>query len=124
MIAIANHQPPAMLIHLANVGVDVGGHLGPQRRGQHLPGPITDDLIQQRTARRTTVLVGRLGVVDYLEHRRAFPNRRSNAGPDQNYMDFRSSSGRCAPSRHLAEDHPQVLIIARNWGRRMSEGVR
>ncbi len=27
-------------------------------------------------------------------------------------MGFRSSSGRCAPSRHLAESHPQVLIIA------------
>jgi molecular chaperone DnaK len=29
-------------------------------------------------------------------------------------MDFRSSSGRCATSRHPAEDHPQVLIIAPN----------
>jgi hypothetical protein len=27
-------------------------------------------------------------------------------------LDFRSSSGRCASSRHLAEGHPQVLIIA------------
>src|SRR6266487_4432481 len=27
-------------------------------------------------------------------------------------MGFRSSSGRCVPSRHLAEGHPQVLIIA------------
>src|SRR5258706_2125814 len=27
-------------------------------------------------------------------------------------MGYRSSSGRCAPSRHPAEDHPQVLIIA------------
>src|SRR5260370_14445668 len=26
-------------------------------------------------------------------------------------MGYRSSSGRCAPSRHPAEDHPQVLII-------------
>ncbi len=31
-------------------------------------------------------------------------------------MGFRSSSGRCAPSRHLAESHPQVLIIARRHG--------
>jgi len=28
-------------------------------------------------------------------------------------MGFRSCSGRCAPSRHLTESHPQVLIIAR-----------
>src|SRR2546425_6884391 len=27
-------------------------------------------------------------------------------------MGYLSSSGRCAPSRHPAEDHPQVLIIA------------
>jgi uncharacterized protein len=27
-------------------------------------------------------------------------------------LDFRSSSGKCAPSRHPAEGHPQVLIIA------------
>ena len=26
------------------------------------------------------------------------------------------SSGRCAPSRHRAEDHPQVLIIALRTG--------
>jgi len=31
-------------------------------------------------------------------------------------MGFRSSSGRCAPSHHPAEDHPQVLIIA-PWAR-------
>lgn len=29
-------------------------------------------------------------------------------------MGYRSSSGRCAPSRHPAEDYPQVLIIARD----------
>jgi hypothetical protein len=27
-------------------------------------------------------------------------------------MGYRSSSGKCAPPRHPAEDHPQVLIIA------------
>jgi hypothetical protein len=27
-------------------------------------------------------------------------------------MGFRSSSGRCVPSRHPAEGHPEVLIIA------------
>src|SRR3979411_485085 len=30
-------------------------------------------------------------------------------------MGYRSSSGRCAPSRHPAEDLPQVLIIALNF---------
>jgi len=50
--------------------------------------------------------------VDYLEHGRTFPNQRANAGPDQTSLGFRSSSGRCVPSRHPAKDHPQVLIIA------------
>jgi Abortive infection C-terminus len=58
------------------------------------------------------VPVGLLLVVDYRKHGRTFPNQRANAGPDQSYLDFRSSSGRCAPSHHPAEDHPQVLIIA------------
>jgi hypothetical protein len=29
-------------------------------------------------------------------------------------MDFGSSSGRCVPYRHQADNHPQVLIIARD----------
>ncbi|WP_264035535.1 hypothetical protein, partial [Mycobacterium paraffinicum] len=40
------------------------------------------------------------------------PNQRANAGLDQNNRTFRSSSGRCAHLRRLAESHPQVLIIA------------
>ncbi len=102
----------ARLVDLTQVGVDVGGNLGLQRRREHRPGTVTHDLVEQRPARRA-VLVGRIGVVDYLEHRRTFPNQRVNAGPDQSYWTFRSSSGRCARSRHQAEGHPQVLIIAR-----------
>src|SRR5579875_2310869 len=42
------------------------------------------------------------------------PSRTSAPTPvlDQTYIAFRSSSGRCAPSRHPTEGHPQVLIIA------------
>ncbi len=111
VVAVADHQPVPVLVDLIGVGVDVGGDLGLQRRRQHLPGTVAHDLIEQRPARRA-VLVGRIGVVNYLEHGRTFPNQRANAGLDQSYLDFRSSSGRCAPSRHLAEGHPQVLIIA------------
>jgi hypothetical protein len=32
VIAVAHHQPVAVLVDLAGMGVDVGGHLGPQRR--------------------------------------------------------------------------------------------
>jgi hypothetical protein len=46
--------PPSVLIDLASMGVDVGGDLGPQRRREHLPGAIADDLIEQRS---TTTIV-------------------------------------------------------------------
>jgi len=52
--------------------------------------PVTHDLIQQRRTGR--VLVGRLRVLDYLEHQRTFPNQRTNAGPDQSSVTRRSSS--------------------------------
>ena len=66
----------------------------------------------RRPHRSRGVLLRLVLLVDYLEHGRTFPNRRANAGPDQSYLDFRSSSGRCAHTRHQAENHPQVLIIA------------
>jgi integrase len=97
MVAVADHQPVTILIDQMRVGVDVGGDLGPQRRGQHLPSAVADQIVQQRPAdRRRGVLVGLGLVVDYLEHGRTFPNQRANAGPDQNLMTSRSSSGRCA----------------------------
>jgi len=113
MVAIADHQPPTVLIDLVGERIDVGGDLGLQRRREHLSSAVADQLVQQRPADPSRdVGVGLERLVDYLEHRRTFPNQRANAGPDQNYFDFRSSSGRCAPSRHQAEGHPQVLIIA------------
>ena len=81
-----------------------------ERGREQRPRTVADDLVEQRP--RRLAVVGLLVVVDCLEHGRTFPNQRANAGPDQNCLDSRSSSGRCAPSRHPAEDHPQVLIIA------------
>jgi hypothetical protein len=109
MEAITDHQPPTVLVELVLELLDVGGDLGLQRRGQHLPSTVAHDLIKKRPTGR---LVGRLDVVDYLEHERTFPNQRANAGPDQIPVATRSSSGRCAPSPSPADDHPQVLIIA------------
>ena len=40
-------------------------------------------------------------------------NQRANAALDQNYLDFQIIPGKVPPSRHQAEGHPQVLIIAR-----------
>jgi hypothetical protein len=92
MEAITDHQPPTVLVELVLELLDIGGDLGLQRRGQPLPSTITHDLIKKRPTGR---LVGRLDVVDYLEHERTFPNQRANAGPDQIPVATRSSSGRC-----------------------------
>jgi hypothetical protein len=61
------------------MGVDVGGDLGLQRSREHRPCTVAGDLVEQRPARRG-VLVGRIRVVDYLEHGRTFLNQRANAG--------------------------------------------
>src|SRR4051795_11224678 len=105
--------PPAALVALPGMRLDVGRDLGLQRRGQHLPGAVADDLIEQRPARHDVVLVRLHGVVDYLEHGRTFPNQRANAGPDQNQMT--SDHPREGAPTHVTppEGHPQVLIIAR-----------
>lgn len=116
MAAVADHQPVAVLVNLAGVGVDVGGDLGLQRRRQHPAGAFTGQLVQNVPTDRDRCMCV-VGIVNYGEHERTFPNQRTNAGPDQSFLDFRSSSGRCAPSRHPAEGHPQVLIIAPSAGR-------
>jgi hypothetical protein len=64
-----DHQPTALLVDLADELLDMGGDLGLQRRGRHLPSAVAHDLIEQRPAGRAgRVLVGRLGVVNSLEH--------------------------------------------------------
>ena len=117
VVAVAHHQPVPVLVDLARVGLDVGGDLGLQRRREHRPGAITHDLVQQRPADPSRgVSVGLVLLVGYLEHGRTFPNQRVNAGPDQTASNLGSSSGRRAPSRHLAQGHPQVLMIASSRG--------
>ena len=86
METVANHQPSTVFVDLVGERLNVGGNLGLQRRRQHLPGPVTDDLIKQRP---TVRLVGRRSILDYLEHGCTFPSRRANADPDPNLsMDF------------------------------------
>jgi hypothetical protein len=66
-----------VLVDLVGVGVDVGGDLGLQRRGQHRSGTVADQLVQQVTTHRgRRVLVGCCFLVDYREHGRTFPNQR------------------------------------------------
>jgi hypothetical protein len=57
VVTVADHQPVTVLVDLVGERVDVGGHLGLQRGREHLAGTVTNDLIQQRAARRA-VLVG------------------------------------------------------------------
>jgi len=105
--AVAYHQLIPVLVDLAGVGIDVGGDLGLQRSREHRPRTVTHDLIEQRPARRA-VLVGRIRVVDYREHGRTFRTSALTPAPDQTNWDFQIILGRCAPSRHQAEGHPQV----------------
>jgi hypothetical protein len=97
------------------MGLDVGGHLGSQRRRQHLPRPsrtivsncdelAAEPLAASRPAPSWTTLS--MGV--------PFRTDAPNAGPDQNFDDFQIILGKVRPSTspHPPEGHPQVLIIA------------
>jgi hypothetical protein len=70
---LRTHQTAPVLVDLVGERLDVGGDLGLQRRREHLSCAVADDLVEQRRIGR--VLVGRLGVVDYLER-----GRTSRAG--------------------------------------------
>jgi len=73
VVAVADHQPSTILVELAGVVLDIGRDLGLQRRCQHLPSTVADDLIEQRpTHRGRSVCVGLGLFFDYLEHGRTF----------------------------------------------------
>ena len=80
VVAVADHQPPPVLVDLIGERLDVGADLGLQRRRQHLPGTIADNPIKQRPTRTARVFIGRFLIVNYREHGRTFPNQRANAG--------------------------------------------
>ncbi|GAA3135460.1 hypothetical protein GCM10020255_048470 [Rhodococcus baikonurensis] len=71
-----------MLIEMLGELLDVCGDFGGQRRREHLPGTVANDLVKQRPT-NTAVVVGGLLILNYREHGRTFPNQRANAGPDQ-----------------------------------------
>jgi hypothetical protein len=50
VIAVADHQPAAAFVPLGGRRRDIGVHLGLQRLGQHPPGALPHDLIDQRRA--------------------------------------------------------------------------
>ncbi|KMV18837.1 hypothetical protein ACT16_20955 [Mycobacterium heckeshornense] len=80
MIAVADDQSVTVVIDLIGELCHVGGDLGLQRSGQHLPGAVTDDLVEQRPTSTAGAFVGLGGIVNYGEHGRTFPHQRANAG--------------------------------------------
>ena len=73
VVAVADHQPVPILVDLIDELVDIGGDLGLQSGGQHLPGTVADNLIQQRPTGTAAGVVGLRDIVNYGEHGRAFP---------------------------------------------------
>ena len=122
VVTVAHHQAVAVLVDLVSVCLDVGGDLGLQRRREHLPSPITDDLIQQRPAPRSRVDVGLDVLLDCLEHGRTFPSRRANTDTDQNLYGLQILLGRYAtltsPRRgpSTGSDHCSVECSCGRWG--------
>ena len=77
--AVAHHQPPAVLVALAGELGDVGVDLGLQRLGQHPPGALADDLVDQRRRRAAARVIGVSGSRNYGEHGSYLPDRRWRA---------------------------------------------
>jgi hypothetical protein len=80
VITVAHHKPSAVVVDMINELFHIRCDLGLQRRLQHPPSAVADNLIQQRPT-RTSIVVGRIRIMNYREHGRTFPNQRANAGP-------------------------------------------
>jgi hypothetical protein len=99
-------------VDLVSERLDIRGNLGLQRYGQHLPGTIADRFVEQRPAHRGRGVLVRLGL-PWTTLSTGVPSRTSAPTPVLiRAIGLQIISGRCAPSRHPAEGHPQVLIIA------------
>jgi hypothetical protein len=57
VVTVADHQAAAIPIPLGSMRRDIGVHLGLQRPGQHPPGALADDLIDQRRRAALPVIV-------------------------------------------------------------------
>ena len=77
--AVAHHQPPPVLVALVGELGDVGVDLGLQRFGQHPPGALADDLVDQRHPVGAAGVIGVGGSRNYGEHGSYLPDRRWRA---------------------------------------------
>ena len=101
--AVTHHHPPSILIAQPGELADIRGDLGLQRRGQHLPGAVPHDLVDQR--RRLPGRQRASHVRHYCEHGCTFPARRSSAGHCLRPLTTRS------PGRYtLLRSHPSRQI--------------
>ena len=110
-MTVADHQPVTILIDLLGMGVDIGRQLRLQG------GDASICLAASRTISSSTEPLASLGSASsWTTLSMGVPSRpaRQRRHMIRLAMGYRSSSGRGAPSRHPAEDHPQVLIIARD----------
>ena len=84
MRAVAHHQPVAPLVALAGEPGDARIGLGLQRLGQHPPGALAHDVIDQRAglAQRQAAgaVLARHRLRDYGEHGSYLPDQRWHAG--------------------------------------------
>ncbi len=90
VVSVADHEPPPALVLLIGQLGYVGVNFGLQRGGQHPPGTLPDDLVDQGPASRRAVLG------DYREHGRTF----TADGPTSAYsIPVNRSPGKVRPSR-------------------------
>ncbi|GAA4811951.1 hypothetical protein GCM10023353_15770 [Tomitella cavernea] len=79
VVTITDHEPVALVVDLTCVRLDIVGDLGLQGGGEHPPGPVPDDLIEQRPAgtghhlAAVLVFAAVVVVVYYRERGRTFP---------------------------------------------------
>jgi hypothetical protein len=74
VVPVAHHQTPPAFVPLCRQLSYVLVDFRLQRGGEHPPGALPHDLVDQGTGGRGAVFV------DYAEHGRAFPTRAANAG--------------------------------------------
>jgi hypothetical protein len=105
--AVAHHQPPALLVPLAAELGDIGVHLRLQGFGQHPPGTLPNDLVDQRRRALRPAGVLNAGVSrNYREHGSYLPDRRSQR---RSCLRAFKITGRVRP----LHGHPQISSIAR-----------
>jgi len=108
VVAVADHHPVPGLVQDVGELLDVRRDLGLQRRRQHLPGTVPDQLIQQRP-RRTSRGLLRSFLSNYREHGRTFP---TGVGTLALLEEPDGTSGRYALQAPQPEiSHPQVSSI-------------